>query len=132
MDYSRISIFIDDEPSPVAQLDAPVSFELDTRQMTDGRHFLKIISHGPDGREEVSQIDFEVNNGPAVAIEGIRENALVDAVLPLMINAYSKGDQPRFIITGSETLPVIPYWLWLLIIGVVVWGVYYFIAYINV
>jgi hypothetical protein len=132
MDSSNISIFIDDEPSPVAQLDAPVSFELDTRQMTDGRHVLKIVSHGPDGREEVSQIDFEVKNGPAISIEGIRENALVDGVLPLMINAYSKGEQPRFIITGSGTPSVIPYWLWLLIIGVAVWGVYYFVGYINV
>ncbi|HTE10733.1 MAG TPA: hypothetical protein VK645_07180 [Chitinophagaceae bacterium] len=132
MNRSSISIFIDDESSPVAQLDAPVSFELDTRQMTDGRHVLKIVSHGPHGNEDVSQIDFEVKNGPAIAIEGIRENALVGGVLPLMINAYSKGDQPRFIITGSETTQIIPYWLWLLIIGVAVWGVYYFVGYINV
>jgi len=132
MNRSSISIFIDDESSPVAQLHAPVSFELDTRQMTDGRHVLKIVSHGAYGNEDVSQIDFEVKNGPAIAIEGIRENALVDGVLPLMINAYSKGDQPRFIITGSETTQIIPYWLWLLIIGVAVWGVYYFVGYINV
>lgn len=129
---NSLSIFIDDESSPVAQLEAPVSFELDTRQMTDGRHVLKIVSHEPDGGVKESQIDFEVKNGPLIAIEGITENALVDGVLPIIINAYSKGGRPRFIITGGEASSIIPYWWWLLIIGVAVWSVYYFVAYINV
>jgi len=70
-------------------------------------------------------------NGPPIAIEGIKENAIVDAVLPLMINSYSKGDQTRFLITGSETPQSIPCWLWILIIGVAVWIIYYFIPFIN-
>lgn len=116
---------------PIAQFETPVSFELDTRKMVDGEHMLKIVSRGPNGKEGIRKIPFQVKNGPAIAIEGIKENAVVDGVLPLMINAYSKGDQTQFFITGAETPQSIPYWLWILIIGVGVWVIYYFIAYIN-
>src|SRR5215813_8144652 len=120
-DRSSVLIFIDDNPLPVASLKTPVSFELDTRKMVDGEHVLKIVSRGPNGKEGIKKIPFEVKNGPAIAIEGIKENAVVDGVLPLMINAYSKGDQTKFIIIGSETPQSIPSWLWILIIGVGVW-----------
>lgn len=130
-DRSNILIFIDDEPLPIANFTTPVSFELDTRKMVDGEHVLKIISRGPNGKEGIRKIPFEVKNGPAISIEGIKENAVVDGVLPLMINAYSKGDQTKFLITGSETPQSIPSWLWILVIGVGVWLIYYFIAYIN-
>ncbi len=129
-DRSSITIFIDDEPLPIARFETPVSFELDTSKMVDGTHTLRIIGRGPNGKEGIRKIPFEVKNGPSIAIEGIKENAVVDGVLPLMINAYSKGDQTKFFITGSETPQSIPYWLWILIIGVGVWAIYYFITYI--
>lgn len=130
-DRSIILIFIDEEPLAIARLAAPVNFELDTRKLVDGAHVLKIISRGPNGKEGIRKIPFEVKNGPAIAIEGIRENAVVDGVLPLMINAYSKGDQTRFLITGSETPQSIPFWLWILVVSVLVWALYYLVAYIS-
>jgi hypothetical protein len=130
-DQSNILIFIDDEPIPIANFKSPVSFELDTRRLVDGEHMLKIVSKGPDGKEGIRKIPFQVKNGPAILIEGIKENAVVDGVLPVMINAYSKGDQTKFLITGSETPQSIPFWLWILVIGTFVWIAYYFIAYFN-
>ena len=47
---------------------------------------------------------------------------VVDGVLPLMINAYGKGDQKKFLIEGSETPQSIPSWVWILIIGIVGWA----------
>ena len=129
-DRSSILVFIDNEPAPIASFASPVSFELDTRKLVDGEHILKIVSQGPDGKEGIRKIPFVVKNGPAISIEGIRENDVVDGILPLMINAYSKGDQTKFLITGSETPQSIPSWLWMLIIGVGVWAAYYFIAYL--
>ena len=123
-------IFIDDEPLPIAGFTTPVNLELDTRKLVDGEHVLKIISRDPTGKEGIRKIPFEVKNGPAISIEGIKEHDVVDGVLPLMINAYSKGDQTRFLIAGSETPRSIPSWLWVLILGVAVWAIYYFIAYI--
>src|SRR5690606_23517553 len=105
---SKIIIYIDNEPNPIAAFEAPVNFELDTRKLVDGEHLLTVVSKDPSGKEGIRKIPFEVRNGPAISIEGIRENAVVDGVLPLMINAYGKGDQKEFIISGRETPQSIP------------------------
>ena len=130
-DKSTIFIFIDDEQKPVASFDSPVHFELDTRKLVDGSHTLKIVSKDPTGKEGIRTIPFEVRNGPAIDIEGIKKNAIVDGVLPLMINAYGKGDQKKFLIEGSETPQSIPSWVWILIIGVAGWVLYYLITYLT-
>lgn len=130
-DKSTIFIFIDDEPQPIARMLSPVSFELDTRKLTDGDHILRIVSKDPSGKEGIRKIPFVVRNGPAIAIEGIRENAVVDGILPLMINAYGKGDQKSFLIEGSETPQSIPSWVWILIIGFTGWAMYYLVSYIS-
>ncbi|CAN5121577.1 cytochrome c [soil metagenome] len=122
---STIYIFIDEEKTPIAQLESPVNFELDTTKIPDGKHTLKIVSKDPTGKEGVRLIDFEVRNGPAIAIEGIQENAVVDGVIPLMINAYGKGDQKNFLIDGSETPQSIPYWIFIIVIAFFGWAMYY-------
>jgi hypothetical protein len=128
-DKSTIFIFIDEDTKPVAEVLSPVSFELDTRKLTDGEHTLKIVSRDPAGKEGIRRIPFIVRNGPAIAVEGIKENAVVDGVLPLMINAYGKGDQKSFMIEGSETPQSIPAWVWILIIGFAGWAMYYLFRY---
>ena len=129
-DKSKIFVFIDDEEQPVAAFISPVNFELDTRKLTDGEHTLKIVSKDPTGKEGIRLIPFEVRNGPPIDVEGITENAVVDGVLPLMINAYGKGDQKRFLIEGSETPKSIPSWVWILIIGFAGWALYYLFTYL--
>lgn len=130
-DKSKIVVFIDDEEQPVAAFTSPVNFELDTRKLVDGKHTLKIVSKDPTGKEGIRLIPFEVRNGPAIEVEGIRENAVVDGVLPIMINAYGKGDQKIFLIEGSETPKSIPSWVWILIIGFVGWALYYLFTYLS-
>ncbi|MCF0040355.1 MULTISPECIES: cytochrome C [Dyadobacter] len=130
-DKSTVFLFLDQDQTPIAEFLSPVNFELDTRKMVDGKHELKIISKDPTGKEGIRIIPFEVKNGPAIAVEGIAENAVVDGIVPLMINAYGKGDQKRFLITGSETPQSIPAWIWILLIGFLGWSIYYLIRYIN-
>ncbi|WP_205600258.1 MULTISPECIES: hypothetical protein [Sphingobacterium] len=57
-----------------------------------------------------------MRNGPAIDISGLKEGAVVDGQVPIMINAYGKGDQIDFLIEGSETPQGIPWWVWILII----------------
>jgi len=128
---STIFIFIDEESKPVAEVVSPISFELDTRKLTDGEHVLKIVSKDPTGKEGIRKIPFVVRNGPAIAVEGIRENDVVDGVLPIMINAYGKGDQKSFLIDGSETPQSIPAWVWILIIGFTGWAMFYLFSYFT-
>ncbi len=128
---STVLIFMDDEHKPFGEYFAPINFELDTRKLVDGEHMLKIVSKDPFGKEGIRKIPFVVRNGPSVAIEGIRDNDVVDGVIPIMINAYGKGDQKKFLIEGSETPRSIPAWVWAIVIGFVGWAVYYAIISMN-
>lgn len=130
-DKSKITLFIDDDAQPIAELLAPVQFELDTKKLTDGEHTLKLISKSPAGREGIRKIKFIVRNGPAISIEGMSENAIVDGTIPLMINAYDKGNQKKFIISGSETPQSIPSWLWIILIAFFGWAAYYIFTYFT-
>lgn len=125
---SSVFIFIDDEVIPYGEFTVPINFELDTQKLVDGEHVLKLVSKDPNGKEGIRKIPFIVRNGPAIAIEGIKENETVDGIVPIMINSYGKGDQKRFLIEGSETPQSIPAWLWLIIIGFIGWGIYYAIT----
>ncbi|WP_069661009.1 cytochrome C [Arcticibacter eurypsychrophilus] len=125
---SAILIFIDDEQQPVASFKSPINFELDTRKLVDGDHFLRIVSKDPSGREGVRKIPFIVRNGPDISIVGLSENDVVDGVLPIMISAYGKGDQKLFLIDGSETPRSVPSWVWLIHIIFGGWAMYYLIT----
>jgi hypothetical protein len=127
-DKSFVTLFIDDDPQPIGVFPAPVSFELDTKRLTDGKHVLKVVSKDHKGKEGIKTIPFTVRNGPAIAVEGIKKDEVVDGVLPLMINAYGKGDQRTFMLHGSETPQSIPIWIIILLIAFTAWAVYYHIT----
>ncbi|HEY4327565.1 MAG TPA: cytochrome C [Mucilaginibacter sp.] len=127
-DKSFVTLFIDDDPQPIGTFPAPVSFDLDTKKLTDGKHVLKVVSKDHRGKEGVKTIPFIVRNGPAIAVEGIKKDEVVDGVLPLMINAYSKGDQKTFMLQGSETPQSIPFWIIILLIMFVAWAAYYLVT----
>ncbi len=131
-DRSTVLLFIDDDPRPIAEYEAPVNFELDTRKLPDGKHTLRIVSKDPHGKEGLRLVPFEVKNGPAIALEGLKENAVVDGVVPLMINAYGKGNQKKFLIEGAETPKSIPSWVWVLVIGFFGWAMYYLVSYLSI
>ncbi|MEC5157162.1 cytochrome C [Chryseobacterium sp. MP_3.2] len=130
-DRTKVLLFIDEDLQPIANLETPIVFDFDTSKLTDGEHTLKIISKSPTGREGIRKIKFFVRNGPSISIEGLSENEVVDGSLPLMINAYDKGNQKSFVITGSETPQTIPVWMWILIILIVGWSAYYLVTYFT-
>jgi hypothetical protein len=89
---------------------------------------LKVVSKDHKGKEGIKIIPFIVRNGPAIAVEGIRKDEVVDGILPLMINAYGKGDQKTFMLHGSETPKSTPFWIIVLLIAFVAWAIYYHIT----
>jgi hypothetical protein len=130
--HSKVILFLDDNTTSLGEYDVPINFEIDTQKLEDGEHILKIVSKDPLGKEGIRKIPFIVRNGPAIAIEGLAPNDVVDGVLPIMINAYSKGDQKKFLIEGSETPHSIPAWVWAIVIAFVGWAMYYAITALNV
>ena len=125
---SKVFVFLDDATQPIGEFEAPIRFELDTSKLLDGEHTMRIVGKEPSGKEGIRIIPFTVRNGPAIAVEGLRNHDVVDGVLPIMVNAYGKGDQKQFLIDGSETPRSIPSWLWALTIIFLGWAVYYAIS----
>jgi hypothetical protein len=128
---SSVTLFLDEQTQPLGEFTVPINFELDTKKLVDGQHILKIVSKDSFGKEGLRTIPFLVRNGPAIAIEGISDNEIVDGVIPIMINAYGKGDQTQFLIDGSETPQSTPSWFWAIIISFVAFAIYYFIVELN-
>jgi len=124
-DRNKVIIFLDDETAPMGVFDCPVKFQLNTRKLQDGKHSLKIVSQDRSGKEGIKIIPFTVRNGPEISIEGISENAEVEGDVNMMINAYGRSDQRKFIIDGSETPRGIPTWVWAFIIVFFGWAAYY-------
>jgi hypothetical protein len=125
---NTVVIFLDENPKPLGRFEVPINFDLDTTKLVDGEHKLKIIGKDPYGKEGIRYVNFIVRNGPAIDIEGISENAVVDGVIPLMINAYGKGGKKQFLIDGSETPKSIPSWFWAGMIIFLGWAVYYLVT----
>ncbi|RYG20644.1 MAG: cytochrome C [Chitinophagaceae bacterium] len=126
---STILIFIDEETTPICEVEAPFNFELNTEKLIDGMHQLKIVSRDLTGKEGIKKIPFEVRNGPAIIVEGISNDEIVDGILPITINAYSKGNQQKFVIHGSESPLGIPSWVFVIIIAFISWALYYLVMF---
>ena len=125
---STVILFIDNEPKPIGEFEVPIKFELDSRKLTDGEHTLKIVSKDPTGKEGIKIVPFTVRNGPAITLEGLNDRDVIDGVLPIMINAYGKGNQKQFLIDGSETPKTIPSWIWAGLIIFFGWAVFYILT----
>ena len=52
-DKSKVFLFIDDDIQPIAELETPIVFDLDTKKLADGEHVLKIVSQSPSGKEGI-------------------------------------------------------------------------------
>lgn len=125
---SSVLIFIDDEKQPLGSFKSPVNFELDTTRLVDGEHVLRIVSQAPDGKEGERLIPFTVRNGPDISIEGMHEKQVVDGIVPVMVNAYGKGDSKLFLIDSSEVPRSVPGWVWIMIIIIGGWAIYYLVT----
>lgn len=128
-DNRLIKVFLDDEEKPFAEFKPPVKFVLDTTKIPDGEHKLKIVARSSRGVEGTRTVPFEVRNGPAIAVVGLKDNDVVDSHIPITINAYGSETEDQFVIRGSETPKAIPAWVWALVISFIAFGAAYTILY---
>ncbi len=130
-DNRTIKVFLDDDPKPFAEFAPPVKFIFDTTKIPDGKHILKIVAKSTDNVEGVKTIPFEVRNGPAIAVVGLKDNEIVNEQIPITINAYGSERNDVFVVTGSETPKAIPAWVWALLIMFIGFALFYLIMYLK-
>ncbi len=122
-----VFLYIDEESDPIAELQTPVVFNLDTTKLTDGEHTLKVVSKFGN-KEGIKIVRFTVRNGPIIHLEGLSDQETVNGVLPLMLNAYDTGKKQSFIIKGSENPRTIPVWVWIIALVFAAWAVFYLVT----
>ncbi|KGO09901.1 cytochrome C [Elizabethkingia bruuniana] len=122
-----VFLYIDEESNPIAELQTPIVFNLDTTKLADGEHTLKIVSKF-DNKEGLKIIRFNVRNGPIIHMEGLSDNETVNGTLPLMLNAYDTGRNQSFIIKGSENPRTIPVWVWVIALVFIAWATFYIVT----
>ncbi|WP_243094504.1 c-type cytochrome [Thermus thalpophilus] len=114
MVVDRIEVYLDGAQEPLAVLkEPPYRLELDTRQIPDGEHTLRLVTHFRGGGQEVKEIPFTVNNYPDVLLLGLDEGGEVAGKVELRLAV------------GEPELPVEPVRfnpIWYAVASVVVLG----------
>lgn len=124
---NKIEVFLDESKEPIAVYSPPARFELDTTKLDDGEHKLIIIAYSEDGKKSVRNIKFIVRNGPGIAIQGLKENEIVEGKISLLVNAYGASSKEKWEPATAETPAPIPSWIWVVFILIVAWAMFYFI-----
>ena len=125
---NRIEVYLDDQPEPYASFAPPERFELDVTALEDGPHRLRIVAIDRSGRRGIRNIPFEVRNGPGIAVDGIRENDVVEGNLNILVNAYGGAYEDKWEPSRAETPSPVPTWAWIVVILIGAWSLYYAVA----
>lgn len=121
----RVEVFLDGTQEPFAVQRPPARFRLDTSQLEDGPHSLRVVAHDGSGRRGVRIVHFTVRNGPGIAIDGVRNGDVVEGQLSLLVNSYGAGYEKHWEPSRAETPAPIPTWTWVLVLALVAWAMFY-------
>ena len=125
----RVEVFLDGTTEPFAVHRPPARFALDTSQLEDGPHSLRVVAHDGSGRRGVRIVHFTVRNGPGIAVDGLRDGDVVEGQLSLLVNAYGAGYEEYWEPSRAETPAPVPTWTWVLVLTLVAWAMFYTVRY---
>lgn len=125
LEASRVEIYLDGDPEPVGTYRPPARFRIATEQLEDGPHTLRIAATDRSGHRGVRTIEFEVRNGPGIAVEGLRSGDVVEGEVSLLVNAYGGAHEENWEPGRAETPAPVPTWAWLIFLGAVAWAMFY-------
>lgn len=121
----RIDVYLDDAAEPFETLTPPETFQLDTKSLSDGLHEIRLVAVDDDGVTSERRMSFTVQNGPAIAVHGLRDADTVAGEISVLANAYGSKVGDAFEPTRIETPAPIPTWAWVLFLSIFAWGAGY-------
>ncbi|MGA8533743.1 MAG: c-type cytochrome [Candidatus Tumulicola sp.] len=124
-----ISVYLDDDTEPLATYRPPAKFQLDTTELEDGEHRLRLIAVDALGTSGTRIVRFTVRNGPGITVTGLRDGSTVHGMLDIEINSFG-GDEP-FDPERAESHGPIPVWTWVMIAIVAAWAGWYGLEFFN-
>lgn len=125
VEASRVEIYLDGSDEPIGVYRPPARFQLDTEELEDGTHELKIVATDRSGHRGVRTVEFVVRNGPGIAVDGLKDGDVVEGDVSLLVNAYGGAYEENWEPSRAETPAPIPTWGWVLFLAVVAWAMFY-------
>ena len=123
MNEARVRIYLDDGATPIADYVPPVTVSLDTNELADGEHRLRIEASDRSGRVGIRAVSFQVKNGPGITLTGLGPNSVVRDTISFTVNAF--GAEEPFEPRRAESPSPIPVWVWVLSLVIVAWAAWY-------
>lgn len=130
-DLTRIDVYLDGGEVPIVSYRPPVSFELDSTQLDDGDHVLRIEAFDSNGNKGVRTVPFGVRNGPGIAVHGITPGDVLGGKVPVLVNSYGGAGEKAWEPSRAETPAPIPTWTWVLVLFIVSFGIFYGVRHWN-
>jgi len=123
---ARIDVYLDDAAEPFRSIVPPQSVDLDTSQLDDGPHVLRLEARDVAGNVGRRTIPFVVQNGPGITVTGLRAGEYVGGRVALELNAFG-GNEP-FDPVRAESSGPIPVWTWVMSVIFLAWAAWYALA----
>ena len=99
----RVEIYIDDRQEPDRVIsEPPFTLRLDTRELSDGSHRLRVVTRFTGGGSDERVVPFEVDNLPGMAVEGLAPGDVVRGTLEVEVKAPDARTPPGA--TGRPSL----------------------------
>jgi mono/diheme cytochrome c family protein len=118
-----ITVYLDEEQEAFATYKPPARVTLDTANLEDGDHVLRIHAVDAIGHVGVRSIPFVVSNGPGITVTGLRPGSRVRGMLEINVNAFG-SDEPFDPVRAESEGPV-PVWTWVMFAIVAAWATWY-------
>ncbi|MEO8797860.1 MAG: cytochrome C [Polyangiaceae bacterium] len=125
----RVVVYLDESTTPLCSEQAPVELNVDTRELEDGEHVLRVEAWDNRGQKGVKRVTFVVRNGPAITVRGLATGDVVEGPLALVVHAFGGGRDENWEPSQAETPAPVPTWAWVVLIGVITWAMYYTVAF---
>ncbi len=102
-DVERIEVYLDESKEPLQVLTSPpFKVKLDTQQIADGPHTLRVVTLFKGGKVEKNEIEFEVDNLPSPFVDGIDDGQQVRGLAEFEVlpgNYKEPADKGRLTVT---------------------------------
>jgi cytochrome c oxidase subunit 2 len=94
MAIQRIEVFLDGSTEPVRVLkEPPFKLTLNTANLPDGDHTLRMVTYYTGGKSEVKTIPFKVSNLPGLVVEGLEAGKEITGDLEVTLRV-ADAEQP--------------------------------------
>jgi len=128
----KIELYLDQSDTPFKTIVPPEKISFNTEGLDDGEHTMLLKTIENDGRVlGTKTIRFSVQNGPTVAVHGLKEHQTVSGEFDVLINAYGSRVGDEFEIERIETPAPAPTWAWVLMLVVFAGAVGYLTSSLN-